>query len=45
MEELRLEVKRVGRSATILSQRMNKKNSTATKEMRDPIDEIAFQAV
>jgi hypothetical protein len=38
-------VKRAGRLATILSQRMNRKKRTATKEIKEPIEEIAFQVV
>jgi hypothetical protein len=44
MEDLNLDVKRVGRAVIILSHKINKKNITATKEIKDPIDETAFQA-
>ena len=45
MEDLNLELNSVGRAAAILSQRINRKNNTAIKEMSDPIEEIEFQAV
>jgi hypothetical protein len=45
IEELRLELNRAGRLATILSQRMKRKNKTAIRETRDPIEEIVFQVV
>jgi hypothetical protein len=45
IEDLRLELKRAGRLVTILSQRIKRKNKTATKEMREPIEEIEFQVL
>jgi hypothetical protein len=45
MEELRLEVKRAGRLEIILSQRIKRKNKTATNEIKDPIEDTVFQAV
>jgi hypothetical protein len=45
IEEFSPEVKRAGRLADILSQRINRKNMTAINEMKDPIEEMAFHVV
>ena len=45
MEDLRLELKRVGRLVTILSQRIKRKNNTAIREIKDPMEEIEFHVV